>query len=90
MDAVERMMERHGSVMERSRSVLKQARSSWYGLGLFLGVAGVIFTILGAADLERFAFAFVLGITLLLFGVYWIILARRFPKDKPPEEEPKS
>jgi hypothetical protein len=80
MADLERMMQGRGSV-------LKQGRSIRYATGLFMAVAGAIFTICGAADLERFTFAFVLGIAFLIFGIYWIILARRFAKDKPPEEQ---
>ena len=85
---------RHMEVVERAlqgrRSVLQQNTSTRYATGLFLAVAGAIFSIFGAADLENFAFAFALGIACLIFGIYWIILGRRFAKDKPPEEKPKS
>jgi hypothetical protein len=85
---------RHMDVVERAlqgrRSVLQQNTSTRYATGLFCAVAGAIFSIFGAADLERFAFVFVLGIAFLIFAVYWIILARRYEKDKPPEKKPES
>ena len=85
---------RHMDVVERAlqgrRSVLQQNSSTRYATGLFMGVAGAIFTIFGAADLARFAFPFALGIAFLVFSVYWMILARRFGKDKPPAEKPES
>jgi hypothetical protein len=85
---------RHMDVVERAlqgrRSVLRQNSSTRYATGLFMAVAGAIFTIFGAANLERFAFSFALGFACLVFGVYWIILARRFGKDKPPEEKSRS
>ncbi len=75
-------------IMQRQVSVVKQGSSMRYANGFFLGATGLIFTIFGAADLARFTFVFVLGIAFLFFGAYWIILARRLSKDKPPREKP--
>ena len=83
MEGVERIMQKRGSI-------LKQNNATRYATGFLLSVAGAIFTIFAAADLQNFGFSFLLGIACLGFGVYWIILARRFANDKPPEEEPKS
>jgi hypothetical protein len=83
-----RRMDEAARLMDKSSSVLKHAISMRYATGLFLAVAGAIFTIFGAADLERFAFAFVLGIVFLLYGIYSIILARRFRNDKPQQQKP--
>ena len=82
-----RYMDETKRIMERNKSVLKHASSTHYLTGLFLTVAGAIFTILGLADMERFKFVFALGAAFLVFGVFWIIHARRFPKDKPPPQE---
>jgi len=83
---------RHMDVVERAlqgrRSVLQQSSSTRYATGLFLAVAGAIFTITGSV--EELPFAFALGIAFLIFGVYWFILARRFAKDKPTEQKPES
>jgi len=83
---------RHMDVVERAlqgrRSVLQQNSSTRYATGLFLAVAGAIFTITGMVEWLPFALA--LGIACMLFGVYWINLARRFAKDKPPDGKPES
>jgi hypothetical protein len=76
------------SIMNRNRSVLKQARSTRFATGVLYSVVGVIFTGLGASDMERFTFAFALGVALLVYGVF--LLARPCQKDKPPEEKPES
>lgn len=75
-------------IMDRNRGVLNQARSTRYATGVLYCVLGAIFIIVGAANMAIFAFAFAIGITCLVYGIY--LLARRFPKEKPPEEEPKS
>jgi len=76
------------SIMNRNRSVVKQARSTRFATGVYSSLAGVIFIILGAADMARFAFIFALGAVSLVYGIF--LLSRPCPKDKPPENKPDS
>jgi hypothetical protein len=76
------------SIMNRNRSVVKQARSTRFATGVLYSVVGAIFTVFGASDMERFTFAFALGIVLLVYGLF--LLTRPCAKDKPPEEKPES
>jgi len=82
---------RHMAVVESSlqgrASIMQQGKSARYANGFFLLVAGVVLAIFGAADLDRFSFVLVLGVVFLLFGVYWLILARRFQIQKPPQDK---
>jgi hypothetical protein len=42
------------------------------------------------ADMDRLKSVFALGVAFLVFGVFWILHARRFPRDKrPPKENPE-
>ena len=75
-------------IMNRNRSVVNQARSTRFATGVYSSLAGVIFIILGAADMARFVFIFALGAVSLVYGIF--LMARPCPKDKPPEEKPKS
>jgi len=77
-------------IMERNKSVLKHTSSTHYLNGLFLTFTGAIFTFIGLADMDRLKSVFALGVAFLVFGVFWILHARRFPRDKrPPKENPE-
>jgi hypothetical protein len=60
---------------------VQQIRGVRSGAGIFHIVMGVLFVIFGIREFDRLGLIVFLGVGFIAYGIYWLLLARRFTKN---------